>query len=123
MDVSRDYVHLTMAFSILSSPGAGCLQRVTMLLPFDPGFKSLFIHRQVENTRRAKQFSKSLRYLCSGFEDNLIHCFRLALRRVSIEIDPLSVRPEHKHLFLWQHVGRRYACLRDEIRTAVAGRA
>ena len=55
-----------MADLVLLGPGASCLQRVAMLLALDPSLKSLFINRQVENTRRAEQFPKRLHYLRRG---------------------------------------------------------
>src|SRR5262249_33071889 len=112
-----------MAFSILQSPGASCLHRITMLLALDPSLEAFLINRQGENPRLAEQSSKRLHYLGRGGEDNRVHGFRFALASVHIEINPLTVRAEYKHFFLWQNIGWRHACLRNQIRTALAARA
>src|SRR5262249_11237177 len=109
-----------MAYFVLFCPRSSCLQGIAMLLSLQPCFKSLFINRQTENPGLAEQSSKRLHYLRCGREDNLVHRFRFSLGSVRVEINPLSVWTEDEHFFLWQHIGRRHACLRNEIRTALA---
>src|SRR5262245_55110146 len=107
-------------FVVAFRPLVSRVQRIAAFLALQPSLKSLFVDRQSENPRRAKQFSKRLHYLSRAGEDNFVDGFRLALGSVGIEINPLSIRTEDKHLFLWQHIGRRHACLRNQIRTALA---
>src|SRR4029453_19245669 len=109
-----------MADLVLFCPRASCFQRIAVLLALDPSLKSLFINRQVENTRRAEQFPKRLHYLRRVREDNLVHGFRLALRSVGIEIDPESIRAEDEHTCLRYRISRRDAGLRHQIRSAFA---
>src|SRR6478672_4544494 len=104
-----------MADFVVFGPRASCLQRVAMLLALDPSLESLFINRQIENTRRAEQLPKRLHDLRRGREDNLIHGFRLALRSVGIEIDPESIRAKNKHACLRYRISRRDASLRHQI--------
>src|SRR4030095_2935991 len=113
----------SMTHLVFFCPGAGCLQRIAMLLACNPRFQSLFINRQVENARRSEQFPKRLHYLRCGGQDNFVHSFGLALGSVGIEINPLSVRAEDKHPLFWKRICWRDTCLRDEIRTALAGRS
>src|SRR5215510_8731794 len=108
-----------MALVVSSGPRASRFQRIAIFLALQPSFKSLFVNRQGENPRRAKQFSKRFHYLSRAGEDNFVHSFRLALGSVGIEINPLSVRAENKHLFLWQHIAWRHAGLCNQIRTAL----
>src|ERR1051326_1578727 len=112
-----------MAHLVFFGPGASCFQRTASLLTLQPCFKSCFVNRQGENPWLAEQLPKHLHYLCCVGENNLVHDFRFALAGVSIEVNPLSVRAKNKHLFLGQHISRRHASLRNQIRTALAAGA
>src|SRR5262245_21031512 len=108
------------AFVVAFRPLVSRFQRIAAFLTLQSCFKSLFVNRHRENPRRAEQFSKRLHYLRRGGENNFVHGFRLALGSVGVEINPLSVRTEDKHFFLWPYIGGRYACLRNQIRTVLA---
>src|SRR6266550_3982843 len=75
-------------------------QRIAALLTFYPGLESGLIYRQVEHLRPAEQFGECLHHFRRGGKDNLVHGFRVALAGVGIEINPASVRAEHKHPLL-----------------------
>src|ERR1041385_4188908 len=60
------------AFVVALRPLVSRFQRIAAFLALQPCFKSLFVNRQGENPRRAKQFSKRLHYLSRAGEYNLV---------------------------------------------------
>src|SRR4029453_18702131 len=107
-----------MTHLVFFGPGASCFQRIAVLLALDPRFEPVLVDREIENTRLTEQFPKRLHYLSCGGEDNLIHGFRLSLRRVDIEVDPVAIGAQHEHTCLRDWILWRNARLRHQIRTA-----
>src|SRR6266403_270947 len=114
---------LAMAFRVSHCPCASRFQRIAIFLTFYPGFESCLVNGQVEDLRPAEELAECRHHFRCGGKDNLVHGFRLSLRRVSIEIDPASIGAEHKHPFLWQRICWRHTRLSNQIRTAFATRA
>src|SRR6266508_2560987 len=112
-----------VAFSISHRPLVSRFQWITAFLTLNPSLKSGLIYRQVEHLRSTEQFGECLHHFRCGGKDNLVHGFRLALASVCVEINPASIRPEHKHPFLCQRIAWGHARLSHQIRTALAAGA
>src|SRR6266404_4185808 len=89
-------------------------------MAFYPSFNSHLVDRLIENARPAEQLGECFHYFYHGGKNNLVHRFRLSLAGVGIEVDPVSVVTEHKHLCLWERIAWYDPRLSHQVRSTLA---